>query len=436
MHVRFQDLIIRGGGLNTVFLQFGVNLDFDRVFVYGGTYCLRARGTGPMRFTNSALYGGIPPWAFRSENGLHTYSPDYYDPFLREFADPPPNVRNIARLPTHAVLVTEGSFEFEVFYYPHNHDWEIANSEFADSHDGIYLSGKTIRFHHNWLDNAQDDGIYLSAPTPHFSDNLHVYQNVITRCLMAFGCHSRGGPKGNTYVYRNVADLREGVNSQRPTPAAPQGVLTNYHIYLMHGRDFLGVESQHFYQNTLICQAYPDAYAHRMLYNTSKETQRRVFNNILVYLNEYRGLRTKGMEDRDIQCDGNVHWCSTPGAQPPAGLLDKVRNDPASEQAKKKYPPGWEANSVVADPRFVRFGPAPTAENDYRLQPDSPAAGGGVPLPDDLVDPLRPAAGVRPDAGAIPLGAEPLRAGIDGRVTAGGRPPRGPGFTTNEGKAP
>jgi len=46
MHVRFQDLVIRGGGYNTVVLQFGINLDFDNVIVFGGTYCMRARNTG------------------------------------------------------------------------------------------------------------------------------------------------------------------------------------------------------------------------------------------------------------------------------------------------------------------------------------------------------------------------------------------------------
>ena len=31
---------------------------------------------------------------------------------------------------------------------------------------------------------------------------------------MAFGCHSRGGPRGNIYIYRNIADMRAGVNAR------------------------------------------------------------------------------------------------------------------------------------------------------------------------------------------------------------------------------
>ena len=61
MNVRFQDLVIRGGGLNSVVLQFGVNVEFDNVTVYAGTYGIRARSTGPFRMVNSGVHGNIPP---------------------------------------------------------------------------------------------------------------------------------------------------------------------------------------------------------------------------------------------------------------------------------------------------------------------------------------------------------------------------------------
>src|SRR5437763_10750975 len=127
--------------------------------------------TGPLKMMHSAIHCCIPPWGFRDENSLYTYSPEQYDPFLPP--QKPANARNVARLPTHALLVTEGSYEFEVFHYPYNHDWEISHSEFTDGHDGVYLSGRNIRFHHNLVDSIQDDGIYLSAPSPHFNDDIH-----------------------------------------------------------------------------------------------------------------------------------------------------------------------------------------------------------------------------------------------------------------------
>lgn len=414
MHVRFQDLVIRGGGFNTVVLHFGVDIEFDNVTIFCATYGLRAQSTGPFRFLNSGLYGCIPPWGSRNENSLHTYTPRYYDPFL----PPPPgsNVRNIARMNTHAVLVTEGTYEFEVFAYPHNHDWEIAYSEFTDGHDGIYLSGENIRFHHNLVENFQDDAVYISAPSPWFNDNIHIYQNVIRQSLMAFGAHSRGGPTGNIYIYRNLCDLRRPVFHSRPTPEKPEGMLANFHIYLMHGREFLGTESLYFYQNTFVSPALGGGFAHRTLHSTSDRTVRRSFNNLFIYLNGYPSMDFRSLATRDIQIDGNLHWCPSPDAQAPADFLERVRQSDASLANKKNYPDGWEAHSIVADPKFVHFDPGPDAENDYRLRPDSPAVGAGVPLPAEWEDPLRPKENTRPDIGAIPFGGEMPRVGR--------RPPR------------
>src|SRR5699024_4130561 len=152
-----------------------------------------SHGTGPLKFTNSAIYGMIPPWAFRDENSLRLSTPSQYAPFVVEPGQHPR--RNIARLNTHAVLVTEGYDAFDVFAYPFNHDWDISNSEFTDGHDGVYLSGQNIRFHHNHVNGFQDDAIYLSAPSPNITNNVHVYQNLISRVGMSFGMHTRGGPR-------------------------------------------------------------------------------------------------------------------------------------------------------------------------------------------------------------------------------------------------
>lgn len=414
MHVRFQDLVIRGGGLNSTVLQFGIDLEFDNVTIFAGTYGLRARSTGPLKIVNSGIHGIIPPWGWRSENGLYTYTPQYYDPFVP--LPPNANARNIARLPTHAVVVTEGSFEFEVFYYPYNHDWDISNSEFTDGHDGVYLSGRNIRFHHNHVDNVQDDAIYLSSPTPHFNDNIHVYQNLITGCLTALSCNSTGVSPGTISIYRNIVDSRPGVNIDRPSPKNPQGSVTSYHIFLTHGYELMGIESLFFYQNTFVSNSHANSFAHRTWVNTSPRTSRRVFNNLMIYLNQYPPLDVVGAPEHDLQIDGNLHWCAVPNAALPENFLQKVRDCAASQKNKQKYPAGWCAHDLVGDPRFASFDRDPAAHADFRLQKDSPAIGKGVPLPAEWSDPLRPANGAAPDIGALPLGSESPRFGRNGRI--------------------
>jgi hypothetical protein len=411
-HVRFQDLVIRGGGHDCVVLNMGIDIVFDNVTIFAGTYGLRSRSTGPFRMVHSAIHGMIPPWAWRDENGLYTYTPRSYDPFV-----PPPkpaNERNIARMNTHALLVTEGSYEFEVFHYPYNHDWEIAHCEFTDGHDGVYLSGRAIRFHHNLVERMQDDGIYLSSPTHYFNDDIHIYHNLIRNIFSTFACNNTGGPRGDIFIYRNLVDQRQGVPFHRPSPKKPEGGVLRGHVFLAHGNDLLGIENLHFYQNTFVTETWSGSYAGRTWTVTNDRTRRRIFNNLFVYLNRYPDSAYP--EPHDILMDGNLHWCAAAGAKLPEGFLEKVRTAKGSKLIQAKYPGGWEANSFVADPRFVAFEVAVSARNDYRLQKDSPAAGKGVVLPKELTDPLRPAAGARPDIGAIPLGAEVSGFGRHGRV--------------------
>lgn len=419
MHVRFQDLIIRGGGQNCVLLQMGIHIEFDNVTIYAGTYGIRSRGTGPLKMINSAIRGMIAPWCCREENSLYTYTADAYDPFLPSAK--PANTRNICRLNTHAVVATEGAYEFDVFHYPYNHDWEVSYCEFSDGHDGVYISGRNINYHHNWIDRFQDDATYLSAPSANVNDNVRIHENLVSRALMAFSCDSTGGPEGNIYIYRNIVDFRRGVFIRRPSPKYPDGEFANYHIFLQHGHVTPEIESIYFYQNTLISPVYVNGgYAHRTLTNTSERTVRRVFNNLFVYLNTYPYPPNDRLPLHDIQIDGNCHWCPAPDAKlPKGGFIEKARANKVSEHNQSKYPKGWEASSFVADPKFMAFSTQAESTNDYRPQPDSPVLGKGIVLPAELDDPERPKDGAAPDIGALPRGSEPLRVGIRGRMTAG-----------------
>jgi hypothetical protein len=422
-HVRFQDLVLRGGGHDCAVLQMGIDVEFDNVTVFAGTYGLRARSSGPFRMVNSAIHGMIPPWAWRDENGLYTYSPRSYDPFL-----PPPrpaNERNVARLNTHALLVTEGSYEFEVFHYPYNHDWDVSHCEFTDGHDGVYLSGRAIRFHHNLVERMQDDGVYLSSPTHYFNDDIRICENLIRNIFTAFACNNTGGPRGDIFIYRNLVDQRQGVPFGRPGPKKPAGDVLRGHVFLAHGNDLLGIEDLHFYQNTFVTETWSGSYAGRTWTVTNDRTRRRVFNNIFVYINRYPDPAAP--EAHDIHMDGNLHWCPAPGAKVPEGFLEKVRAAKGSKAVAAKYPGGWEANSFVADPRFAAFELAPAATNDYRLKPDSPAVGKGVVLSKEFPDVAKPKEGARPDIGALPAGAESPRFGRRGRVTlpVSGKPDAG-----------
>lgn len=393
-HVRFQDLILCGGGFESVVIDQGIEIDFDNVTVRCGTYGLIARNTSAFRFHNSALYGNIPPWGSRVENGLRSR--------------PGTDLRDVARLTGHALLVASGNDEFSVYCLPFNRDWEISNSEFTDSHDGPYLGGvENLKFHHNHIDNCHDDGIYLSQVSPYAPQSIYIYQNLFTRCLTTLaygGCHP---PRGPIYVYRNVFDLSGPVNYQRPSSKEPSPKPSYGRILGDHGSPVWS--TLYLYQNTCILSG------NRLIVlgAIAKDNARRVFNNILCYFDTKAlpKLDPRPPAEVDLQTDGNLYWLLGAESGQPKDSVEEFRKTKMFEESKTRYAPGWEANSFVADPQLMKINLSDPSQNDCRLGKVSPATGKGVPLPADWQDPLRPAAGKNPDIGALPSGAEAFHAG-------------------------
>ncbi|HEY3900223.1 MAG TPA: right-handed parallel beta-helix repeat-containing protein [Chthoniobacter sp.] len=436
MHVHFEDLVFRGGGRAAVHLNFGVDLTFDHCTIYAGNVGLDAKGTGPLVMTNCGVFGMIAPWMWRTENALYSYSSKAYPPFIEGMISPEiagvaqpklkQNFRNIARLPTHAVVVTEGGYEFETFYHPFNHDWEISQCEFTEGHDGVYLSGRDIHFHHNLVDHMEDDGIYISAPTPYITDGIYCYQNLIRQAVDGFGADARGGPGGKIYLYRNVIDLRAPLQFERPSVARPQGAIVfPQSALLVHDSDhMLHMEDIYFYQNTTLTSVGHalGSYSAGTVFGFSPDAERRVFNNLFVYLGGLKqypvpfGYKyAKG----NLAFDGNLHWNANPNIKVPPDYFQKSRTHPLSEANKVNYPDGWDAHSLVGDPHLEKFSSDFHEAVDLRLQADSIARQVGVALPSGWPDPLPPKDGTSPDIGAFPFGAEPLRVGIEGRTVAG-----------------
>ena len=406
-HVVVQDLAIRGGGENTVVMRGCEDVTFDNVLIYPGTYGLRARSCGQVKFLRSAIYGSHPPW------GPHIIAA------LRIYSGNPPEVnrrmRELARLNTHVMLAIEGRTEDNVDYgWPSNREWEVGWCDFTDSLDGNHLGGFGVQYHHNHMDRVFDDSVYLTPLTPFAGGDIHVHSNLFTRCGIAFGIGGMSLPGGPVYVYRNVVDMRWRVpfSHHRMVHLPP---------FVRHG-GYAPFGPLHIYQNTFISTMSPrssDAITQDVDRNYGQSTlafaeagaPRRVFNNLFVHL---KGMVPPSPDSlprlsEDVQVDGNVHWDLRDPVKAQAAL-DAYRASDFFAQTRARYAPGWEANARAGDPQFARFSPDPAVENDYRIASGGAAAGAGVPLPKDLADPLRPTEG-RPDAGAVPVGAPPLAAG-------------------------
>ena len=127
----------------------------------------------------------------------------------------------------HKYRATAGYLAFVV-----GKDLEFAHCEFTDHHDAVQLHhADELRFHHNLVDNFNDDGIEVGPKKER--GRAFIYQNVITRCLNPFTLHGNtpipvtAEPGSGYYIYRNIIDLRDGTYFGPPAESDPSGKFLN-----------------------------------------------------------------------------------------------------------------------------------------------------------------------------------------------------------------
>jgi len=399
-HLRFQDLVLRGAGRQSAIdLANAEDIEFDGVTVFGGWPGLHGQSTKGLRIVNCAFRGlGSAPWESRAS---------------MKYRGKP-----------HYVLVAGPAT-------PMNEDWEIAQSEFTDGHDFALLRFvRNLRFHHNYVDNFNDDGLEMG---PLVRDQVAwIFCNRISRCLLTLTQH--GDPPNDgvppetelgsgIYIFRNVFDLRQPTYGSPPREGEEGKPATDSEVERMpvlcgdHGSPIWS--QYYFYQNTVLRRdrAWRDYYGFGLgNMGLAGRSKRRVFNNIFVQAKGLPGLVLWPKPDEvDMQVDANLFWATAQGPAFQGDLFAKVRASAVVEASKKQYPPGWAAHDVFADPQFVNMN-GDGKKLDLRLQKGSAAIDAGVPVPGDWPDPLRSADKGKPDIGALPLGAEPWRVGVNGRL--------------------
>ena len=398
-HIRLQDITIRGGGYHTIKMAQAVDIVEDNVTVWCGTYGISSFGTGPFRFTHSGLYGNVAPWTFRGDGSKRDY--------------PGRPHRNISRLNTHALLVIDSGRESSVYATPYNDFWEIDHSEFTDAHDALYLGAINLKFHHNLIENMQDDGIYLSPMyyrhrLEKTDPQLYIYQNVFRQQLTALAF---GGPqpysRDTVYIFRNLFDLRQPVPTGRPSAKRAEPGFSYGRILGDHGSP--PWSNMRIYHNTFI-QRGPARYADMETNgHTAAKLGREVFNNIFYHSARLPGFIGPNTEDKAVS-DGNLYWSPTAKAGQKTTLFSRFRKSTKFTASKSLYPAGSTTHSIVVDPKFVSV--QENAErNDYRLGKNSPALNSGVAIPKDWPDPIRKADAGQPDLGALPLGVKMWKVG-------------------------
>jgi hypothetical protein len=383
-HLRVFDLVVRGSSRATVHIADSEDVTLDGLTIYGGSPALLVQNTARLRLLRSAVRGIAAPWHFRSS---HKYRG------------------------TAAYLITVRGAKEPC------RDFEIAHCELTDGHDGPFVG--TVRgldFHHNLVDNFNDDGVYLMAMGT--GGDLVIRQNVLSRCLTTFSFAGNHPVGHGVTICRNVIDLRRPVPYFQPSGPDDERFRTSdgKWRYPSFGR----VASDHgsptwepirFYHNTVIL---PEA-AWRGYYGAgwgghTRGSRRWVFNNVFLHLDGMPGLNFPSPEDF-IQADYNLHWSAREGPGFKGDFFARFRASAAFRKGKEHYPPGWAAHDLFADPKLKRIDADWKTPLDVRPWAGSPVVDAGKVLPADWPDPLREADKGKPDLGALPLGAPLLRVG-------------------------
>lgn len=404
-HVRLQGLVLRGAtGSPMIHVYGSENVELDHITVFGGFPALLVNASKNIRVTHSAFRGLAAPWSSRAH------------------------------------MKYRGTASYQIVlqnHQPLNENIEFAWCEFTDDHDFAFLRFvKNLQFHHNLVDNFNDDGLECGAKFR--AHTLFIYQNRIGRCLIPLTQHEIDkddsppdhDPKAGVFVYRNVIDLRGGTYKAPSTQPDPSGAFLREEGHLVgdHGGPTWPV--MRFYHNTALrhTPVFRDYFLFGLGAQGLRNTERDVFNNIFVQTERVPGVNFTGMKQAEnVREGGNLIWGMKEGPAFKGDVFAKFRASPLFRDSRNRYEPGWTTHDRLADPRFLRLPADESLGADLRLQAGSPAIDAGQKLPPDWPDPLREADKDGPDIGVLPLGAEPWGVGVDGRISLFGehRPKKG-----------
>jgi len=399
-HVRIQNLALRGATGSPMIHAYGAeDVAIDHVTIFGGFPCLLVDASKDIRVTHSAFRGLAAPWTSRAHmkyRGTATYQ---------------------------IVLRND---------QPGNENIEFGWCEFTDDHDFAFLRYvKNLQFHHNFVDNFNDDGLEIGPKMR--SHTMFIHENRIGAILSPFTQHEGDkdespldhDPKAGAFVFRNVIDLRAGTYRSPPTQDDPSGAFLHHEGHLVgdHGGPIWSV--MHVYHNTILRETptFRDYFLLGLGPQGLRNSERDVFNNIMVQIDKAPGVGFAGIKEvGNLREGGNILWGVKDGPTLTGDPFAKFRASPHFEASKKFYEAGLTTHDRVADPRFTSLPVDGSKPADLRLQTGSPAVNAGVAVPAEWPDPLRVADRDAPDCGALPFGTAAWGVGVDGRIPLSGEP--------------
>jgi len=352
-HVKLLDLMLCGSVETALDIQDCQALELNGIYAFGASSTIRIANTQGLLMRDSAVRGNAAPWTFRGSLKYRALE---------------------SRLFSANRWLPTGK---------DNRDFHIAQCEFTDSVDGIFLGNvQNWRFEYNLVDNISDDGIFLTSGTAFdgsvVGGNAIVAKNRFSRILttFAFGVgHGRQKvlPQSKKQtgelitIRNNVFDFRRPVHYRWPNGPDDKQELDSYGRFAGdHGGP--AWEPMDIQNNTILAGDPPryDYLTDGLGRAMAQGTKRRVLNNIVCQLHGPVGSTLPDLAV-DFEANSNLAWSLTDGDKLPA-LFEKYRRSPAFTKTE------WTKDDQHADPGFVSFSADWNEVADVRLRADSPAA--------------------------------------------------------------
>jgi hypothetical protein len=396
-HVRIEGLVLRGAtGSPMIHLYGSQHIHLDHVTVFGGFPGLLVNASQNVHVTNSAFRGLAAPWSGRAHM----------------------KYRGTA---SYQIVLQNGQ--------PYNETIEFAWCEFTDDHDFAFLRyAKNLQFHHNFVDNFNDDGLECGSKLRWHSISIH--HNRIGACLGVLQQHEidkdespeTHDPGSGLFIYRNVFDQRAGVYYGLPRKPEPDGAFLHHEGALLSDHGGPTYPVMRVYHNTFLRRtpAWRNYFLFGLAARGLRNTQRDVFNNLFVQADRVPGAVVLGKKAGALREGGNLLWGVKEGPSTKINPFARLRKSPLFEDSRRFYEPGWTTHDLVADPKFVNLADDPDKASDLRLSKGSPAVDAGLVIPAKWPDPLAGVDKGKPDIGALPFGAQPWGVGVDGRISVFG----------------
>jgi len=284
-HVHIEGLVLRGAtGSPMIHVYGSQGIHLDHLTVYGGFPALLINASQNVRVTHSALRGLAAPWTGRAHmkyRGTATYQ-----------------------------IVLQNA-------QPYSEDIELANCEFTDDHDFAHMRyAKNLRFHHNFVDNFNDDGLECGAKLRWHS--IYIHHNRIGACLGVLQQHEidkdespeTHDPDSGLYLYRNIFDQRAGVYYGLPSEPDLSGAFlrSEGHLLSDHGSPIYPV--MRVYHNTFLRRkpVWRNYFLFGLGARALRNTERDVFNNLFVQAEGLPGTVVYGTEAGLLREGGNLLW--------------------------------------------------------------------------------------------------------------------------------